>query len=125
MLYCASRQSPWCSIKETNFDKRSPAHNQQTLLKQSTHAMIYASHQLMLKSIDSCVDLGAKQSQLYEAIKREHTLVFNKSEKVKTLENSTETVVFESGVGNDDTVKIYRNSENEAIFLIDARLDAA
>jgi len=87
--------------------------------------MIYACHQLMLKNIDNCVDLGPKQSRLYEAIKRQHTLVFNKSEKVKTLENWTESVVSESCKASDDTVKIYRNSENDATFLIDVQLDAA
>ena len=89
------------------------------------NGMIYACHQLMLKNIDNCVDLGAKQSRLYEAIKREHTLVFKKSEKVKTLENWTETTVSENCKSNDDIVKIYRNPENDATFLIDARLDAA
>jgi len=89
------------------------------------NGMIYACHQLMLQNIDNCVDLGAKQSRLYESIKREHTLVYNKSEKVKTLENWNEAVVSESCKGSDDTVKIYQNSENNATFLIDARLDAA
>ena len=52
MLYSASRHCPWCSRKSTNFDKRSPsysmspswravlAHKRQTLLKQSTQAML-------------------------------------------------------------------------------------
>jgi len=89
------------------------------------NGMIYACHQLMLKNIDNCIDLGPKQSRLYEAIKREHTLVFNKNEKVKTLENWTETAVSENCSSSDDTVKIYSNSANNATFLIDARLDAA
>jgi len=86
--------------------------------------MIYACHQLMLKNIDNGVDLGAKQSNLYDAIKREHTLVFTKSEKIKTSDKWTESTVSEKGKGSDDVVKIYQDSENSSTFMIDLSLDA-
>jgi len=86
--------------------------------------MIYACHQLMLKNIDNGVDLGAKQSNLYDAIKREHTLVFTKSEKIKTSDKWTESTVSEKGKGSDDVVKIYQDSENSSTFMIDLCLDA-
>ena len=86
--------------------------------------MIYACHQLMLKNIDNSVDLGPKQSKLYDAVKREHTLVFTKSEKIKTSDRWTENTVSEKGKGSDDAVKIYQDSENSSTFMIDLCLDA-
>jgi len=80
--------------------------------------MIYACHQLMLKNIENCVDLGSKQSKLYDAVKREHTLVFTKSEKIKTSDKWTENTVSEKGKGSDDVVKIYQDSENNSTFMI-------
>ena len=80
--------------------------------------MIYACHQLMLKNIENCVDLGSKQSKLYDAVKREHTLVFAKSEKIKTSDKWTENTVSEKGKGSDDVVKIYQDSENNSTFMI-------
>jgi len=85
---------------------------------------IYACHQLMLKNIDNSLDLGPKQSTLYDAIKREHTLVFGKSEKIKTLEKWIEDTIFEKGKGSDDIVKIYHNNDGDSTFLIDLKLDA-
>jgi len=86
--------------------------------------MIYAAHQLMLKNIDSCVDLGSRQSELYEAIKREHTFVFAKCEKMHKASNWVGSASSAKGKGFDDSIKIASAHDSPNNFLVDAQLDA-
>ena len=86
--------------------------------------MVFAAHQLMLKNIDSCVDLGGRQSELYEAIKREHTFVFEKRQKMQTAFNWINSSSSEKGKGFDDAVKISTGRDNPNDFLMHTQLDA-
>jgi len=86
--------------------------------------MVYAAHQLMLKNIDGCVDLGSRQSELYTAIKRDHTLVFGNCRQVHDAQQWTTCSVLDKGKGIDDAIKISTSSTHANNFLIDAQLDA-
>ena len=86
--------------------------------------MVFAAHQLMLKNIDTCVDLGSRQSELYSDIKRDHTLVFAKCQQVHDAQQWTACSVSHKGKGIDDAIKISTSSTHVNSFLIDAQLDA-
>jgi hypothetical protein len=86
--------------------------------------MVFAAHQLMLKNIDGCVDLGGRQSELYDAIKREHTFVFEKRRKMQTAFNWISASSSDRGKGFDDEVKISTARDNPNDFLMDTQLDA-
>ena len=86
--------------------------------------MVFAAHQLMLKNIDCCADLGGRQSELYDAIKREHTLVFEKRNLIDTAYNWIECSSSEKGKGIDDSVSISAHRDNALTFLVHAQLDA-
>ena len=86
--------------------------------------MVFAAHQLMLKNIDSCVDLGGRQSELYEASKREQAFVFEKHPKMQTAFNWINSSSSDKGKGFDDAVKISTARDNPNDFLVDTQLDA-
>ena len=86
--------------------------------------MIYAAHQLMLKNIDNALDLGGQQSKLYEAIKRDHTLVFDKSAVMQAAEKWTESVVSDKCKGADDSIKIFVSKSSAINHLIEGQIDA-
>jgi len=86
--------------------------------------MIYAAHQLMLKNIDNALDLGGRQSRLYEAIKRDHTLVFSTSAVMKAAEKWTESVVSNKCRGVDDSIKNFASKSSAIDHLIEGQIDA-
>jgi len=86
--------------------------------------ILYAAHQLMLKNIDGCVDLGSKQSELYDCIKREHTLIFGKIQLLRSAEKWKKSSVSDKGKGIDDTVQIRASPDDATTFLVEAKLDA-
>jgi len=89
------------------------------------NGMIFAAHAVMLRNIDNCVDLGERQSELYENIKQEHTLAFSKCGQIGEVDDWAQKSTPQRLDNVEDTVKIFKHLNKDSTFLIETEMQVS
>jgi len=87
------------------------------------NGMIFAAHAVMLRNIDNCVDLGEKQSDLYEKIKLEHTVASSKSHAMLAEDEWVQKGARQKREDVGDSVQIFKHLKKDSTFLLETRVN--
>jgi len=87
------------------------------------NGMILAAHAVMLRNIDNCVDLGEKQSDLYEKIKHEHTMASSKSCTLLSEEEWVQKGTPQQRADVGDSLQIFKHVKKDSTFLLETKVD--